>query len=158
MSTVHPVDAHDASLEQMRAAAAGQVANTSLRTTAREIGMSAGGLKKLLNGTTPYAPTMRRLRSWYVRYIATTQPQLDLPTGAAAISLLVRDLADGPGRQAALDALSALARAYEQSGKATPEWVNQLRAQYASSIPLSARAQARSEPASLAESAAIVSR
>lgn len=39
----------------------------SLRGVAREIGMSPTGLKRFLQGTTPYSPTLRRLRRWYLQ-------------------------------------------------------------------------------------------
>lgn len=40
------------------------VEDTSLRHTARQIGISPTGLTKVLAGNHPYAPTMKRLRKW----------------------------------------------------------------------------------------------
>ena len=56
-----------ATVEQLRTAAAARVEHTSLRGTAREIGMSPTGLKKFLSGTPPYSPTLRRILNWYNR-------------------------------------------------------------------------------------------
>lgn len=55
----------DYTVEELRSAAAARVENTSLRGAAREIGMSPSGLKKFLLGTSPYAATLRKLRTWF---------------------------------------------------------------------------------------------
>jgi hypothetical protein len=52
-------------VEELRSAAAARVENTSLRGTAREIGLSPTGLKKFLLGTKPYAATQRKLQTWF---------------------------------------------------------------------------------------------
>src|SRR5688572_8265908 len=53
---------------RVRAAAAARVEATSLRSVSREIGMSATGLSKFLDGNAPYLPTLNRLRNWYLRH------------------------------------------------------------------------------------------
>jgi transcriptional regulator with XRE-family HTH domain len=76
----------------LRNAAALEVEATSLRSVAREIGMSPTGLKKFLNGTMPYAPTLRRLRRWHeerLERLAKAGPRrLDLELFATALDLL----------------------------------------------------------------------
>ena len=59
-----------ATVRHLREAAVARVENSSLRGVAREIGMSPMGLRNFLHGTEPYAPTLRRLRNWYVKYAA----------------------------------------------------------------------------------------
>lgn len=50
---------------ELRSAAAARVEATSLRRTAREIGLSPTGLSKFLSGTKPYMKTLRKLRRWF---------------------------------------------------------------------------------------------
>jgi hypothetical protein len=125
-----PADPRSASIRHVREAAAARVENTSLRNVAREIGMSPMGLRNFLHGTEPYAPTLRRLRNWYVRYAATRSGNVQLEDATAALSLLVHDLAPAPRREAAATVLDAVGRGYEQSGVTKPAWVAELRTRY----------------------------
>ncbi len=56
-----------ASLEQLREAIRARVEATSLRQTAREIGISHPALRDLIGGTVPRGRTMARLRAWHER-------------------------------------------------------------------------------------------
>lgn len=118
-------------VENMRDAVAGRVRNNSLRSVAREIGMSAAGLMKFLGGSAPYTPTMRRLRIWYVRHAAVKTGEVLPDDAAAALDVLLFDLAPEPRRQAAARVIDAMAEGYAESGKDTPGWVEDLRALYA---------------------------
>lgn len=74
---------------EFRNAAAMAVENTSLRSVATEIGMSPTGLKKFLNGTNPYGPTLHKLRRWHAERLATARPPtLDPELFAIALDLL----------------------------------------------------------------------
>jgi transcriptional regulator with XRE-family HTH domain len=123
-------DPRSATVRHMREVAAARVENTSLRQVAREIGMSPTGLKKFLEGTAPYSPTVRRLRNWYVRYTAVQQSDVETVDASAALSVLVHDLGSDSRRSAALHVLDALSGGYQQSGKPQPAWLSELRTQY----------------------------
>ena len=123
-------DPRSATTKHLRETAAARVENTSLRSVAREIGMSPTGLKKFLQGTAPYSPTLRRLRSWYVQYAAVQQGHVGLEDASAALSVLVHDLLPKPRREAALSVLEAVGRGYEDSGKKHPSWIAELRTRY----------------------------
>lgn len=125
-----PADPRSATIQHLREAAAGHVENTSLRNVAREVGMSPTGLKKFLEGTAPYAFTVRRLRSWYVRHAAAQPSPVGVEDAGAALGVLVHDLHPSPRKQAALSVLEAVGRGYEQSGKTRPAWVAELRTRY----------------------------
>ncbi|HEY0020111.1 MAG TPA: hypothetical protein VGC13_27695 [Longimicrobium sp.] len=125
-----PDDPRTASIRHVREVAAAHVENTSLRGVAREIGMSPMGLRNFLHGTEPYAPTLRRLRNWYVKYAATRAGNVELEDATAALSLLVHDLGPVPRKQAAVTVLDAVGRGYEQSGVPKPGWVAELRVRY----------------------------
>lgn len=119
-------------VKHLRETAQSRVDNTSLRSVAREIGMSPTGLKKFLQGTAPYSPTLRRLRNWYVQYAAVQSGNVHEQDAAAALGILVHDLSPDPRRQTAACLLDCVGRGYDQNGKARPEWVSVLAERYAS--------------------------
>jgi transcriptional regulator with XRE-family HTH domain len=129
----HPsaAEPRNASIRHMREVAAARVENVSLRQVAREIGMSPTGLKKFLEGTAPYSPTVRRLRNWYVRYAAVQKSDVEEVDARAALEVLVHDLGSDSRRDAALHVLEAVGSGYERSGKPRPPWLSELRTRYA---------------------------
>ena len=132
MMDQNPVDPRYATVRHLREAAVARVENSSLRGVAREIGMSPMGLRNFLHGTEPYAPTLRRLRNWYVKYAALRTGNVHTEDATAALAVLVHDLAADPRRETAVTVLDAVGRGYEKSGVVTPAWVTQLRTQYES--------------------------
>lgn len=130
MRDQNPTDPRSTTIRHLREAAAARVENTSLRSVAREIGMSPTGLKKFLQGTAPYSPTVRRLRNWYVQYAAVQAGEVHTQDATAALAVLVHDLSPDPRKAAAGCVLDCVSRGYDQSGKTRPVWLNELRAQY----------------------------
>ncbi|HEX5869212.1 MAG TPA: hypothetical protein VFY65_02285 [Longimicrobium sp.] len=124
-------DPRSATTKHLRETAAARVENTSLRSVAREIGMSPTGLKKFLQGTAPYSPTLRRLRSWYVQYAAVQSGNVGLEDATAALNVLVHDLAPDPRKDTAGCLLECVGRGYDQSGKARPAWMTELQTRFA---------------------------
>jgi hypothetical protein len=120
-----------AAIKHLRDTVAARAENTSLRNVAREIGMSPTGLKKFLQGTAPYSPTLRRLRSWYVQYAAVQSGQVQLEDASAAINVLLHDLAPAARRRMARRVIDALALGYDETGKDSPVWLSDLQARYA---------------------------
>ena len=131
MEAPNKPDRMPANISHIREAAAARVLATSLRRVAREIGMSPTGLRKFLDGTEPYSPTVHRLRVWYVRFAALSDAAIAREDAEAALAVLTHDLAETPGRMAAGGMLESLGRGYEASGKSRPEWVAELQARYA---------------------------
>jgi hypothetical protein len=130
MTEQKPTDSRTATIRHLRETAAARVENTSLRSVAREIGMSPTGLKKFLQGTAPYSPTLRRLRNWYVHYAALQAGEVLTQDATAALAVLVHDLSPDPRRAAAGCVLDCVSRGYDQSGKTRPVWIDELRAHY----------------------------
>jgi hypothetical protein len=120
-------DQKHASVRHLREVAAARVEATSLRRVAREIGMSPTGLRKFLDGTDPYAPTLHRLRVWFVRFAATPATEVAREEASAALAVLTHDLSPTPKRIAANGVLDTLARGYDASGRARPGWLADLR-------------------------------
>lgn len=109
---------------RLRAAASARVAATSLRSTSREIGMSATGLSKFLDGNAPYLPTLNRLRNWYLRHGVSTAGTLSEEDAHAALSLLVHDLSP-EARRAAVDQMVGCMRdGYARTGQQAPAWLD----------------------------------
>ena len=108
---------------RVRAAAMARVEATSLRSVSREIGMSATGLSKFLDGNAPYLPTLNRLRNWYLRHAAPSGAALAEEDAHAALALLVHDLSP-EARHAAIDEILRCMRAgYQASGEKEPAWM-----------------------------------
>lgn len=125
-------DPRSSTIRHLREVAAARVENGSLRGVAREIGMSPMGLKNFLNGTEPYAPTLRRLRNWYVKYAAVPAGNVRVEDATAALSVLVSDLPAAPRRRVAVTVLDAVGKEYDQCGVVKPGWVSELRTRYES--------------------------
>jgi hypothetical protein len=124
-------DQHSASrsftIRRLREAIAARAENTSLRNVAREVGMSPTGLKKFLQGTSPYSPTLRRLRSWYVQYAGVSSGGLEYQDAHAALNVLVHDLTPEARRSTTHRFIECLARGYNDSGKSPPSWIAELK-------------------------------
>jgi hypothetical protein len=130
MRAKHQTEADITPLDHLRESAAIRVQSTSLRSVAREIGMSPTSLRNFLQGTEPYGPTVHRLRTWYIRYAAVSTGQVKLEDASAALGLLVRDLAPDARRRMATRLINTMAREYSETGKIAPVWLSELRARY----------------------------
>ena len=111
------------SLERLRETVALRVQATSLRTVARQVGMSPAALEKFLAGETPYSRSRQRLQEWWAREAA--RPRADLsPEGVeVAIGALVRDLPPEHRVEAIHRVVAALRRIYGEQGAQTPAWL-----------------------------------
>lgn len=143
MREQNPIDPR-ATIKHLRETAAARVENTSLRSVAREIGMSPTGLKKFLMGTAPYSPTLRRLRHWFLQYGASQTGELGVEEASAALTVLVHDLAPDARRSATVCMVDCMGRGYEESGKPRPGWLSQLADRLAADA---AAAAAEAQPA-----------
>lgn len=109
---------------RLRAAASARVEATSLRGVSREIGMSATGLSKFLDGNAPYLPTLNRLRNWYLRHAVSPVGTLSEEDAHAALALLVHDLSP-EARHAAIDEmLRCMREGYARTGQDAPGWMD----------------------------------
>lgn len=120
----------DAFTARVRAAVAARVESGSLRGVSREIGMSATGLSKFLEGNAPYVPTLNRLRSWYMRNAAPTAGTLSEEDAQAAVALLVHDLTPQARHAAVEEVVRCMREGYQASGHAEPAWIERLRERF----------------------------
>ncbi len=65
--------AFSAEIETIRDLLRDYMDHVSLRQAAREVGMSATGLSNFVNGTEPYARTVRKLRAWKAVHLGLAQ-------------------------------------------------------------------------------------
>ncbi|HUF49693.1 MAG TPA: hypothetical protein VMN60_02595 [Longimicrobiales bacterium] len=120
----YPTGAPHASVRDLLAL---RVEDSSLRQVAREVGMSPSGLQKVLDGSTPYTATRRKLERWYVsetRRRYTTR--LDAASAAAATALLVRELPPTMRPVAMRRVLALLEELYDNE-RTRPAWIAELR-------------------------------
>ena len=91
-------------IETYRAAVLERVERTSLRQAAREIGSSASGLQKFIDGARPYRNTIRKLDAWYARRGERDTGAHSPETVAVAVRILA-SLAPVEGRVPFVDGL-----------------------------------------------------
>lgn len=83
-------------VKRLRAAAVERVQQSSLRETARAIGMSSSGLHQFLeDGVEPYPKTYRKLLAWYVTEQNAKQQPIDTNLVQACLDLLTQNLPIG---------------------------------------------------------------
>ena len=116
------------SLERLRETVALRVQATSLRTVARQVGMSPAVLERFLSGEMPYSRTRQRLQEWWVRQSARPRVDVTVEGVEVAIGALVRDLPPEHRVEAIGRVVAALRRLYAAEGAPEPEWLAQLAA------------------------------
>ena len=116
-------DLEHAACERFRAAVRDAIARSTLRTVAKDVGMSPTGLQNFLNGTNPYGKTRERLRVWYFREVGFSS--FGVEDAAYILRRLVGTLpAPDYGVAGVLDAVES---AYRRAGMYAPEWVRLVR-------------------------------
>ena len=114
------------SIVRLREAVTIRVQATSLRSVARQVGMSPSGLDKFLAGGMPYQKSRRKLFDWLHRERNNLGADLTVDGIAAALTSLVRDLPP-ERREAALHALiRTLNGLYTSSMETPPAWLAEL--------------------------------
>ena len=106
----------------LRATATEQVDRTSLRATARSIGVSPWGLRMFLDGSAPRVVTLRRLREWYFVQVASTGA-LSTVAARTAISALVEGMSEKGRPATARAVVLLLIGAHTGEGTDPPGWL-----------------------------------
>ncbi|HEX2190546.1 MAG TPA: hypothetical protein VHG51_16680 [Longimicrobiaceae bacterium] len=116
------------SIEQIRQTAELRVRETSLRQVAYGVGLSPMGLKKFLDGASPYEANRRKLSDWYVRERARSDAATPDPTVATvAAGVLLRDLPAKLRRESVDPFVELLESFYGRSQAPRPAWLEGLR-------------------------------
>jgi hypothetical protein len=111
-------------LAVLRRAIADRVASGSLRRVAREIGMSAPGLRSFLDGGTPYEATRRKLVAWYVVRSGDEADELTSAAVEAVLALLLGHLPSSKRAEARAAVIRVLATATKRAGVKAPTWLD----------------------------------
>jgi hypothetical protein len=120
----------EATVDYLRGILIERVEVTSLRRVARELGMSPTGLKKFLLGTSPYSPTLRRLRHWYLHHSAgTATALLNEKDARICLDVLTYEITPTARERTVSAILDAVSVGYFRSGKPRPSWIEDLRAE-----------------------------
>jgi hypothetical protein len=116
------------STEQIRQTAEMRVQETSLRQVAYRIGLSPMGLKKFLDGASPYEVNRRKLADWYVREQGRrTVPAPDPAVPVIALGVVLRDLPTPLRRESVEPMVQLLESFYGRSQAPRPAWLDGLR-------------------------------
>jgi hypothetical protein len=116
------------SLERLRETVAARVEATSLRSVARQVGMSPTGLEKFLSGGTPYSRSRQKLQDWAEREGSKPRSDVTMEGIEVAIGALVRDLPAEHRVEAIRRLVRSLQTVYEAEGAQPPEWLDRLAA------------------------------
>lgn len=99
----------------------------SLRSVAREIGVTPMGLRYfLLNQGKLQARTVRKLNEWYVRRMATRPPEGE-DEARAALTILAGYYPQAQRSRVLNGLLDSMEREFRDSGMEPPAWLQKLR-------------------------------
>ena len=114
------------SIDQLRESVAIRVHATSMRSVARQVGMSPSGLEKFLAGGTPYTNTRRKLVEWWYREGAESPLNLSADGVAVALGTLVSDLPPDRRERTLRELVATLRELYASHGTPCPPWLREM--------------------------------
>jgi hypothetical protein len=113
-------------IDRLREAVTIRVQATSLRSVARQVGMSPSGLDKFLMGGMPYQKSRRKLFDWLSRERGNLGAEHTVDGVAAALASLVRDLPPDRREKALGALLDTLRGLYDAHTDHAPGWLGEL--------------------------------
>jgi hypothetical protein len=119
-------DRPQTTITRLREAVTIRVQATSLRSVARQVGMSPSGLDKFLSGAMPYQKSRRRLFDWLTREHSKLGADVTTDAVAAALGSLVRDLPPDRRAQALNTLLDTLRGLYDEHSETSPRWLGEI--------------------------------
>ena len=122
-------------LERLRETVATRVQATSLRSVARQVGMSPSGLEKFLSGGTPYSRSRQKLQDWWEREGSRPRSEVSSEGIEVAVGALVRDLPAEFRAEAVQRLIRALRDVYHEQDAAFPPWLDALSATWITGEP-----------------------
>ena len=123
-----PDPAGGVSTERLRDAVATRIGAVGLRPVARELTLDPKAVTKFLAGARPRAATRQKLVRWYVQVVAAQAEATDTFAAAAAIEVLLRDLAPEQHLAGFAELLESVAQVYSRRNTPLPAWLSVLAA------------------------------
>lgn len=107
---------------ELRSAVRQAVDATGLRAVARQVGMSAAGLRKFLRGSEAQPSTWTKVRAWYMReFISSTEGAAE--SAAVALTAFLHHVEPGLRQRAESAIGELLGRLYGEAGLLAPAWL-----------------------------------
>jgi hypothetical protein len=117
-------------VEAIRAAVRLAVEATSLRSVARDVGMSPMGLKHFAAGTQPYSATFRKLTAWYAVHQAEAGG-FSADTVRSALVVMTDGIPEEARGRVAAAVMDVILGFHRELGTRPPAWLATLRAEAA---------------------------
>lgn len=118
-------------IEFLREAVRRRVEQTSIRQTAKEIGVSHGGIHNLVNRREVlYGKTMAKLRTWYLAQWAEGGAGLSTDAARYLTAEMLGAIPRALRQQAQIELLDALAALYRKHAVPPPAWLHDLRQEW----------------------------
>lgn len=121
-----PAPSRIASVEPLRQFVAARAAALSVNRVAHEIGLTARGLQKFLDGSEPQSATRQKLERWYLRARVEAGGETDADTAQAALGVLLHDLPPAKRDVALRRAVAFWEAEYDTAGVPRPAWLGAL--------------------------------
>ncbi|HEX2093412.1 MAG TPA: hypothetical protein VHG28_13485 [Longimicrobiaceae bacterium] len=122
------------STERIRQTAELRVQETSLRQVAYRIGLSPMGLKKFLDGASPYEANRRKLVDWFLREQSRGDRPVDATVAVIAAWSLLRDLPAVLRRESVGSMADFVESLYARSQAPRPAWLDGFREQLSKEV------------------------
>lgn len=110
-------------MDVLRDAVRGAVAASGQRQVARDIGMSATGLRAFLKGGEPFEATRKKLTAWYLRTAQERGEHTTSATAQAALAVLVEHLPEEKREEVVRRMLTELRERTEEAKMRPPGWL-----------------------------------
>jgi hypothetical protein len=117
-------------IDPIRQFVAARASALSVNRVAAEIGLTARGLQKFLDGSEPQAGTQQKLERWYLRARVEAGGETDVDTARAALAVLMHDLPPGKRDAALVRMLQHWAAEYDAAGVPRPGWLSAISDQH----------------------------
>lgn len=114
------------SVHVLRNAAERAVKASSLRSVARDVGLSPMGLSSFIKGTDPLPSTVEKLTTWYLRMLVERGRTTTGTTARAALAVLLDFLPERERKAVVREFRRALEKQAKAARVPLPDWVEEL--------------------------------
>lgn len=113
-------------MDEVRNAVRLRAAQTSMRRTARAVGVAYGTLKSFVEGSEPYTSTYNRLVLWYAAWDARTDGRLSFGRAAAMLAALTGHMPEPTRAQCEMLLVQVIREWTHGAGVPPPVWLAEM--------------------------------